>query len=414
MATRPRYGRASTSAAALRGRRALWRRASRHVARSSSGAPSAPIERPVGAARSQQLVVRAARDDPAAVEQHGDLVGTAQDRRPVADDDPRRRGACQRVRSASRTAASVTSPGCRSRCRAAGPRAGQQRSGERDPLALAAGQADAAIADGPCRALRQRGDEVVGLRHPRRRLHVLARGLGARERDVLPASCPRTGSCRRSRSPPRGAASRSSTSPPARPGDPTSPPVGSRRRLTSASSVDLPDPVVPRTAIVRPAGTSRSTPSTIGSPARARRARPASAPRAGVAGSGGSVGEGWTRVLEASSTRHPGSRRRLGRPSVSPPPAPTGPASRRTCRRPRSRPPTVPPAIASRPPTITTAADPMSAACRPRSSERAPCGARPASRDASAPPRRSARAARPRVRKRAFAATPATSSCAWS
>src|SRR3954453_13901659 len=46
----------------------------------------------------------------------------------------------------------------------------------------------------------------------------------------------------------------------------TLPVLGSYRRGRSETSVDLPEPVPPTIAIVRPAGTSRSTPRRTGSP----------------------------------------------------------------------------------------------------------------------------------------------------
>ena len=61
----------------------------------------------------------------------------------------------------------------------------QQRAGDRDALALAAGQAHATLAEERFVAVRQALDEFVGGRHFRRRDHFLVRGIGAAIADVF-------------------------------------------------------------------------------------------------------------------------------------------------------------------------------------------------------------------------------------
>ena len=64
-------------------------------------------------------------------------------------------------------------------------RVGQEGAGDRHPLALAAGQLDAALADQGGVALRQARDEVVGVGEPRRRLDLRLRRAGPAVGDVL-------------------------------------------------------------------------------------------------------------------------------------------------------------------------------------------------------------------------------------
>ena len=62
------------------------------------------------------------------------------------------------------------------------PRVGEQGAGDRDPLALAAGEGQAALADPGLVAVGQLADEAVGLGPPRRRFDLLQRRLRARRR----------------------------------------------------------------------------------------------------------------------------------------------------------------------------------------------------------------------------------------
>ena len=65
------------------------------------------------------------------------------------------------------------------------PRVGEQRAGDRDPLALAAGEGQAALADPGLVAVGQFADEGVGLGAARRRFDLLAGRVDAGVGDVL-------------------------------------------------------------------------------------------------------------------------------------------------------------------------------------------------------------------------------------
>ena len=65
------------------------------------------------------------------------------------------------------------------------PRIGQDRAGDRDPLALAARQGEAALADASVIAVGQARDEPVGLRRDGRALDLLAGGVGTGVGDVV-------------------------------------------------------------------------------------------------------------------------------------------------------------------------------------------------------------------------------------
>ena len=141
------------------------------------------VDLPVDRARLEQLVVRAARRDPAAVE-HDDLVGERDRREPVRDDD--RRPAAHRLaqpepdlrlgRRVDRRRGVVEDEDAR---------VDDERARDRDPLALPAGERDPALADHRVVAVREPLDELVRLREPRRRLDLLVGRVDAAERDVL-------------------------------------------------------------------------------------------------------------------------------------------------------------------------------------------------------------------------------------
>ena len=65
------------------------------------------------------------------------------------------------------------------------PRVGEERAGDRDPLALAARERQAALADQRLVAVGEALDEAVRLRAARRGLDLLARRVGVRVGDVL-------------------------------------------------------------------------------------------------------------------------------------------------------------------------------------------------------------------------------------
>src|SRR5438105_5729 len=71
------------------------------------------------------------------------------------------------------------------RSSASSPRSFRPRPADRQALALAARERQAALADQGVVALRQRGHELVGLRAPRCGDDVLAAGVGAGVGDVL-------------------------------------------------------------------------------------------------------------------------------------------------------------------------------------------------------------------------------------
>ena len=85
---------------------------------------------------------------------------------------------------------------------------GEQRAGQGHPLALPAGQGEPLLADHRVVAVRQGGDEAVGLGRPCRRHDLLPGGVRPAERDVGPRPCRRTGS-----SPPSPARWRTAASP---------------------------------------------------------------------------------------------------------------------------------------------------------------------------------------------------------
>ena len=64
-------------------------------------------------------------------------------------------------------------------------RIAQERAGDRDPLALAAGKPDAALAHHGPVSRRQPGDEVVGVGQPAGFLHLFLAGIGLAEPEII-------------------------------------------------------------------------------------------------------------------------------------------------------------------------------------------------------------------------------------
>ena len=132
--------------------------------------------------RADELGVGADVDDPAVVED-GDAVGQRQRRAPVGDEQ---RGAALRER-AQRVVDRLLGGGVD---RGGGvvehqdPRVGEHRPGQRDPLPLAAGEREPALADDRVVAVGQALDELVRLRGPRGGPHLLVGGVGAAVGDV--------------------------------------------------------------------------------------------------------------------------------------------------------------------------------------------------------------------------------------
>src|SRR5207237_5547018 len=143
------------------------------------------------------------------------------------------------------------------------PRVAQHRPRQRDPLALAAGQSRAPLADRGVVALRQRQDELVDLGVAGGGLHLAVTGRRAAQTDVLADRrveqevswntepiCASSDAC---------ATVRRST-----PSMATRPSSGSRKRSITASSVLLPQPLGPTSATEWPAGMASVTPAMLG------------------------------------------------------------------------------------------------------------------------------------------------------
>ena len=117
------------------------------------------VQAPVRALAREQLVVRALLDDPAVVE-HDDLPGAADRRQAVGDHDRRAPG--EQPPHALLDPALGVDVDVRGRLvEHEDPRVGDQRARERDELALAGRELDAALADLGVVAVLERRDEVV-------------------------------------------------------------------------------------------------------------------------------------------------------------------------------------------------------------------------------------------------------------
>ena len=122
-------------------------------------------------------------DDPAAVEQH-DAVGEP-DRREAVGDDQRRAALHQDLQPLVDLLLDLDVDRAGGVVEHQDRRVDQQRAGDRDPLALAARQRVAALADDGVVALRQRVDELVGAGGASRRPDLLERRVGAPVGDVV-------------------------------------------------------------------------------------------------------------------------------------------------------------------------------------------------------------------------------------
>ena len=122
-------------------------------------------------------------DDPAVVEDD-DQVGAADRREPVRDDE--RRPSREEPAQAALDAPLGADVDRRGRfVEDEDPRIGEQRARERDELALAEREPEAALADLRVVPVRQLGDERVRADGRRRRLDLRTRGVGPSERDVV-------------------------------------------------------------------------------------------------------------------------------------------------------------------------------------------------------------------------------------
>ena len=196
----------------------------------------------VGRAAVHQLLVRAVVDDGAPFEVDH-VVGQRDRRRPRRDHQDG--GAGERVAQvAEHDPFGLRVERGRRVVEQQQLRPADQRPGQRDALALAAAEADAALADDRVEALAQLGDEAVGAGQPQRRPDLVV-GRPAAEVDVL---ADRAGEQERllehHRAGPRLRWPRCRESGPIRP------PV-------SSTSVLLPEPVGPTTATMRPVGHRR-------------------------------------------------------------------------------------------------------------------------------------------------------------
>ena len=141
------------------------------------------VELPVAAAAREQLVVRAALDDLAAFE-HQNLIGAANRRQPVRDDE-RRPAVAQRSQAVLDHRLALAVEARRRFVEQQDPRIGENRARDRHALALAAGQPDAALADDRLVPLLEPLDELVGVRDPADPLDVGRRRVRRAVADVL-------------------------------------------------------------------------------------------------------------------------------------------------------------------------------------------------------------------------------------
>ena len=237
-------------------RRASSSRSSRSRCRkSTSSHPNSAISAYSGQ-RSSSSSWRAAIDDPPGLH-HDDLVGERDRRQPVGDDE--RRPAVHRL---AQPALDRLLGGRVDRrggvVEDQDPRLGDQRPGDRDPLALAAGERQPALADDRVVAVGQAGDEVVGLGAARRELDLLPGRVRASRRRCSRRPRPRTGSGSSATKAIWRRSERHVDRAHVGAVDGTSPSLGSYRRASSATRLVLPDPVGPTSATVRPAATSSS------------------------------------------------------------------------------------------------------------------------------------------------------------
>ena len=130
-----------------------------------------------------------------------------------------------------------------------------EQSRDRDALLLAAGERHAAFADDSVEPMRHNRDVAVESRDARGLLDFVQRRVGVAEGNVA------RDACRKRASAPAGPSRRSCAGPPSgksrmsRPSSRMRPLVGSIRRASNLTMVDLPEPVRPTIASLPPAGT---------------------------------------------------------------------------------------------------------------------------------------------------------------
>ena len=145
---------------------------------------AARARRSRGRRRSSRAARRGPARDDASVVEHDDLVGE-RDRREAVGDDDRRPAAHRLAQAVADLRLGRRVDRGRRVVEDQDARVDDQRAGDRDPLALAAGERDPALADHRVVAVRQRLDELVRLREPRGALDLLVGRFGPAERDVL-------------------------------------------------------------------------------------------------------------------------------------------------------------------------------------------------------------------------------------
>ena len=122
-----------------------------------------------------QVLVRPALDDLAAFE-HQDLVGAADGRQPVRDDE-RRAALPQRLQAVLNQRLALAVEARRRFVENQDARVRQNRARDRHALPLSAGQAHAALADDRVVLLVERLDELVAVGDPADRADLVERGV---------------------------------------------------------------------------------------------------------------------------------------------------------------------------------------------------------------------------------------------
>ena len=207
--------------------------------------------------------MRAALDDLAAF-QHQNLIGAANRRQPVGDDEGRPPGA-QRPQAVldERFALAVEARRRLVEDEDAGIR--QDGARDRDALPLAAREPDAALADDRVVLLLEPLDELVAVRDVADRLDLVAPGVRPRVGDVF-----RDGAVEQEVVLEHDAQvlrkSRSLLSVRSRPSTSTRPDSGRLKAMTRLMSVLLPEPLDPTSAVVEPAGARNETCFSTGTP----------------------------------------------------------------------------------------------------------------------------------------------------
>ena len=208
--------------------------------------------------------MRAALDDLAALE-HQDLIGAPNRREPVRDHE-RRPPLPQRLQAVLDQRLALAVEARRRLVEDQDPRVGQDRARDRHPLALAAGQPHAALADDRVVPLLERLDELVAVRDPADRLDLVARRVRPGVRDVLGDRAVEQEVVLQHDAEVRPVVAQRAPSVRSWPSTSTRPEVGRLKAITRLISVLLPDPLDPTSAVVEPAGAWNETCFSTGTP----------------------------------------------------------------------------------------------------------------------------------------------------